>query len=935
MEQTPVFEIRWYDSLQFKMSTIFLALLLLIMLSVTLVLQTIGSRLVEEEAYLGLEAAEREVITELEKRTVLSATLADAMANLAEKLPVDKHLNKKLILQLMDYKGTEELIAGGGIWPAPYQFDPKLERHSFFWGRNRQGVLEYYDDYNRLEGKGYHNEEWYTPAKYLPEGGVYWSKSYTDPYSLQPMVTVTVPMYREGEHIGASTIDLKLEGLQDLLKKVTMAFGGYAFAVDRNGTFLSYPDNDLVVAEERTGDDGLLKSFISYRQLATRLPEFAAVAEILDRESKRIVQNSEEENRNTDRLAEKLANESYQIDSIEAKVIAVTLNKTSRPGDSPVYERSNVFLETDNLLKEPVYVSVATMPNTFWKIVTVMPHSHGIERIAATYNRLMIATCCAVFVALLLVWFLIRRIVTVPMGRLSKQLRLQVESETDAVMLINTPDNGELGALTHWFNRRTRQLLETQKKIEKLAHFDSLTGLPNRRLLINRLENRLDEAKRQGSFGALLFIDIDNFKLINDSLGHDMGDELLIQIAERLKQCLRREDTVARLGGDEFVVLIVKNSSFTDHLIYETSVVSNKLVGVIRKPFDLQGRLHHITASIGVTIFPSSSSSSDELLKQADTAMYRSKARGKNGFCFFKPEMQEEADRRLNIEEELRLALVENQLSLVYQPQVDINDTCLCAEALVRWTHPTKGLQAPGEFITVAEESGLIIPLGNWVIDEACRQIKVWSDAEHILEKMAVNVSPKQFRNSKFIDIVKDTIKKYRINPAQLTLEVTEGVVIDNVQHTIDKMQELKSFGVRLSMDDFGTGYSSLMYLKKLPLDQLKIDQSFVRDITIDPNDAMIVETIIAMSNHLGLDVIAEGVESREQRDFLVDKGCRKFQGYYFGKPMSPTAFIVYLQQLEANNGKLQTSSNNDHQNSSNRSDSKTPKAGASMLGMA
>lgn len=931
MEQTPVFTSHWYDSLQFKMSTIFLALLVLIMVSVTMVLKTIGSRLVEEEAYLKLEAAEREVITELEKRTVLSATLADALANLAEKLSADTKLNKELSLQLMDYKGTEELIAGGGIWPAPYQFDPDLERHSFFWGRNREGVLEFYDDYNQPEGKGYHNEEWYVPAKYLHEGGVYWSKSYTDPYSLQPMVTVTVPMYQQGLHIGASTIDLKLEGLQNLLEKVTKAFGGYAFAVDRNGTFLSYPDNELVLVKEQGSDGSQLKSFINYRQLAARLPEFATVAEILDRESQRMVQSRHQQGHNTEKLAEKLANESYQITPVEAEVIAVTLNKTSRPGDSPGYKRTNVFLKSDYLLKEPVYISIATMPNTFWKIVTVMPYSHGVQRIATTYNRLMIATCGAVFVALLLVWFLIRRSITMPMGRLSKQLRLQVESETDAIELINTPDNGELGALAHWFNRRTRQLMETQKKIEKLAHFDSLTGLPNRRLLIDRLENRVNEAKRQGSFGALLFIDIDNFKLINDSLGHDMGDELLMQVAERLQKCLRREDTVARLGGDEFVVLIVKNSSFTDQLIYETTVVANKLVKVIRKPFDLRGRLHHITSSIGITIFPSSSSSSDELLRQADTAMYRSKARGKNGFCFFKPEMQEEANKRLNTEEELRQALVENQLSLVYQPQVDINDTCLCAEALVRWTHPTKGLQVPGEFIAVAEESGLIIPLGNWVIDEACRQIRAWRNVEYVLEKVAVNVSPKQFRDSKFIDSVKKSVEKHKINPSQLTLEVTEGVVIDNVQNTIDKMQELKTFGVRISMDDFGTGYSSLMYLKKLPLDQLKIDQSFVRDITIDPNDAMIVETIIAMSNHLGLDVIAEGVENREQRDFLVDKGCRKFQGYYFGKPMSATAFMEYLQKNKTDTGQPRATLNNEYHDFSNTTDDKTSKAGAYM----
>lgn len=897
MERISQFSFKWYDSLQFKMSAIFFVLFLIIALSVIMVLKTFGNELIEEEAYLRLNKADHVVAAELEKRTVLSATLADTIANLAEKLPSDVSLHKELILQLMNYKGTEEFIAGGGVWPAPFQFDADIERRSFFWGRNQSGMLEFYDDYNQQEGNGYHHEEWYVPATQLAEGNVYWSKSYTDPYSLQPMVTVTAPMINDGRNIGVATIDLKLEGLQQLLEKVTDSFGGYAFAIDRNGTFLSYPDIYQVISTVKNRDGSELKSFISYRDLAEKSPEFSKFAAVLDEERNHLMRSVNAKNRLRNELSSKLAEGSYQINQEEANIIAASMLSSTQNTDSGIFKHNhnNFFLENDPLLNESVFVSVSMMPDTYWKIVTVMPYSRGIERIVATYDRLMLATFSAVLLAIFIIWLLIRRIVTAPISHLSKQIQSQVDSKASDINLFDTSAKGELGALAQVFNQRTEQLLDTQNEIKKLAHFDSLTGLPNRRLLVNRLNEKLEISKRQNCYGALLFIDLDNFKLINDSLGHDMGDELLVRVAERFQKCIRREDTVARLGGDEFVVLIVKNNAYSEQLNHESTVVARKLVRAMEKPFELSAHQHHVTISIGLTVFSSQNSSSDELLRQADTAMYR--AKGKNGFCFFKPQMQEQADRRLNIEEALRIALDQGQLFLMYQPQVDSQGTCRGAEALIRWSHPKKGMLPPAEFIAIAEDSGLIIPLGTWVIDEACRQLKSWSDQEKRLEKIAVNVSPKQFRHINFVDSVRGSIEKHQISASQLTLELTEGIVINDIKDTIDKMSILKSIGVHISIDDFGTGYSSLMYLKMLPLDQLKIDQSFVRDIISETNNAMIVETIIAMSNHFGLNVIAEGVENKEQMDFLLEKGCQQFQGYYFGKPMNVEDFSDYMRQ--------------------------------------
>ncbi|WP_157619430.1 bifunctional diguanylate cyclase/phosphodiesterase [Psychromonas aquimarina] len=902
MESPPIFSFKWYDSLQFKISAIFIVLFLIITISVIMVLKTIGNELIREQAYLRLSEADHEVAAELEKRITLAATLADAMANLAEKLPRDVDLHKALLLQLMNYKGTEEYIAGGGVWPAPFQFDTDIERRSFFWGRNQSGRLEFYDDYNQQDGNGYHHEEWYVPAAYLAEGGVYWSKSYTDPYSLQPMVTVSVPMINDGQNIGAATIDLKFEGLHQLLEKVTQSFDGYAFAVDRNGTFLSYPDIQQVISTVNNRDGSELKSFLSYQDLAEKSPQFSEFAGVLDEKRSHLLKSIDTKSRLRNELANKLASASYQINLEEANIIAASMLSSILDTDSRIFKHNNFLLEKDPLLNEPVFVSVSMMPDTFWKIVTVMPYSKGVEKIAAAYDRLKQATVSVVLLAIFIIWLLIRQIVTVPVRQLSRQIQSQQDNKASELHLLDTSAKGELGALAQLFNQRTGQLLYTHNKIKKLAHFDVLTGLPNRRLLINRLDEKLEVCKRQTSYGALLFIDLDNFKVINDSLGHDMGDELLVRVAERFQKCVRGEDTVARLGGDEFVVLIMKNSDYSEQLNHESTVVARKLVRAMEKPFKLRTHQHHVTISIGISSFSRRSTSSDELLRQADTAMYRAKAKGKNGFCFFKPKMQEQADLRLEVEEALRTALAHKQLFLMYQSQVDSQGICIGAEALIRWSHPQKGMLPPAEFIAIAEDSGLIIPLGTWVIDEACRQLKSWNDQKIKLEKISVNVSPKQFRHSNFIESVRGSIEKHQISASQLTLEITEGIVIDDIADTIDKMSILKSLGVRISIDDFGTGYSSLTYLKMLPLDQLKIDQSFVRDITSEPNDAMIVETIIAIASHFDLNVIAEGVENKDQIDFLADKGCTQFQGYYFGKPMLAADFSAYMTQQPVSN---------------------------------
>ncbi len=446
------------------------------------------------------------------------------------------------------------------------------------------------------------------------------------------------------------------------------------------------------------------------------------------------------------------------------------------------------------------------------------------------------------------------------------------------------------GGITHYL--AVKQDITDKKRAEaeirSLAYYDPLTNLPNRRLLMDRLNQALIASNRSQSFGALLILDMDHFKNLNDTQGHDIGDQLLIEVAHRLTVHIRQEDTVSRLGGDEYVVILENLSQDEQAAAHLAESIAEKIRDALGQPYALNGleQKHNGTASIGMTLFHGLEHSTDVLLKQADVALYQAKENGRNRLRFFNPAMQAAIDTRSAMENALRQALVNNELKLHYQPQVDQSGRIIGAEALLRWRRPEIGMVSPQHFIPLAEESGLILPIGNWVMQTACAQIKSWSaDPQTRDLKLAINVSARQFHQVDFVTRVADCLAGSDIDPTRLKLELTESVVLDNVEDVIHRMQQIRALGVSFSLDDFGTGYSSLSYLKRLPLDQIKIDQSFVRDLAIDPSDAAIVRAILAMSQTLGLDVIAEGVETPSQRDFLQANGCQTFQGYLYGRP--------------------------------------------------
>ncbi len=441
-------------------------------------------------------------------------------------------------------------------------------------------------------------------------------------------------------------------------------------------------------------------------------------------------------------------------------------------------------------------------------------------------------------------------------------------------------------AVLGWFYDIT-SLKAAEEKIRQLAFHDPLTRLPNRQLLLDRLQQALASSTRSGRNGALLFIDLDNFKSLNDTLGHIMGDLLLRQVAQRLTACVREGDTVARLGGDEFVVMLEDLSEKTIEAAEQTEVVGEKVLAALEQPYQLDTHEFRNSASVGATVFNGTQQETEELLKQADIAMYQAKKAGRNTIRFFDPEMQDSINLRVALEGELHKALEHQQFQLHYQIQVDNSRRPLGAEALIRWMHPERGIVSPNQFIQLAEETGLILSIGRWVLDTACAQLKLWESDEATRKlSLAVNVSARQFHQTDFVEQVQSVVQQHAINPNLLKLELTESLLLGDIKDTVITMNGLTNIGVRLSLDDFGTGYSSLQYLKLLPLDQIKIDQSFVRDIATDQNDAAIVQTIIAMAGTLGLEAIAEGVETEAQREFLELRGCQAFQGYLFSKPL-------------------------------------------------
>lgn len=889
------FRIKWYQRLRVKALAFFVVLAIAVIGVTTVTMDIMSEEITQRIAYEKLGHSQQQVMTGISERTNIAATLANAMASVAINTYQDPLLLKSTITPLINNEESKALVVGGGVWPEPFAFAPQKSRSSYFWSRNEHGELALYNDYNLPTGNGYHREEWYVPVQYLSPGQVYWSKPYVDPHSQQAMVTVAAPMIAQQKYMGTTTIDLTLNGLNTLLKNATERFNGYAFAIDRDGHLLSFPEESIARTPTPIKGQPVLAPFVTITDLARRHKEFRSLSTHIEQLH---IQRPDSGDESVYSIGTKIAEESYQVGFKEALSIASSIVDVENHAIDN-HQANHIFtIEKDYFFQQPAIAAATTMPSTGWHIVTVTPLSEATKSSRQLITALNLSIIAMMLIAIVLAGLLLKRIYADPLKALMNNLKGYID-KNDVDSFIEVKETSEFGELAHWFNQRTNELLASQEQVNSLAFYDPLTGLPNRKMLKMKIENKLSSAKKDGTCGALIYLDLDHFKIVNDSLGHDIGDQLLIDFKQRLKSCMRKGDMAGRLGGDEFFALLSLPNFKNHDKTKIPNTIANRILASLENPFILAGNAYHITASIGITFFDKNSQSFEEILKYADSAMYHSKSSGRGGSCFFEDGMQIKVDNRLRMEKDLRHAINSNGLSLAFQPQLTDENKCPSLEVLLRWIHPKEGYISPLDFISIAEESMLILPLGDWVIRKTCQQVKQWQEEGIIFDHISINISPIQFQQLGFVSSLSSMVQEAGIRPDNIMVELTEGVIIDNPERVAEKILQLKNMGFSVSIDDFGTGYSSLNYLKKLPLDELKIDRSFIQEITNDHADAVITETIINMAKNFGYTVIAEGVETEEQKELLIEKGCHYFQGFLFSKPIPPENIPAFVKNLE------------------------------------
>jgi len=877
-----------------------LTLLFLVMIAATYMVVDLVAKdyLVNKNKELIDETGSR-IVSEISLRINIAETLTRNLAAAGETLPKDPQLFHKVIPQMIDIQESQSFITGGGVWPEPNQFTTALERSSFFWGRDSDGNLQYFDQYNDVDGTGYHNEEWYVLGRYGKPGECLWSKSYMDPYTLAPMVTCTVAMFNQQQFSGSATVDVSLQQLKSILREGSAKLGGYAYAVDRNNKFLSFPDDQLTKVSNNDHNN-LTQEYITVNQLAENQAVFKPIASVLTKINKSFLQALTDENA---LLAASIAKQSKQISPADSQLMVANMLVLRDQGSHHNPDTISVTSEQDFLLGEPVNVSVFIMPKTLWKIVVVTPQEVAISSASKVANLILILLIGILIIAAFFGFIYCRRTLIVPMYQMVKQLQQTLsDGEHARTGLLDDRRKDEFGLLAYHFNQSKKALdsnnrnlklqikerRQAEKKLKHLALHDPLTGLPNRILFQDRLQQAIALSKRNGHKFAVFFMDLDNFKIINDTMGHEVGDELLKEVAKRLSDTGRDMDTVARLGGDEFAFIINKVKTIENAVI-----VAQRLNKLLKKPIEVNGNKINMGSSIGVTMFPDDAENSETLLRNADIAMYQAKDDGRNVIRFFTQEMNAKLQKNKEILTDLIESLTKDHFELYYQPLFTIDHkTLVGAEALIRWHHPEKGMIPPDQFIAVAEQSALINELGDWVLAQTCREIKNFINAGILDIKVAINISPVQFRRKDFLENMVRILVEHNVSARYIELEITEGAVMDNVDQAIDMMQALHDAGFQLAMDDFGTGYSSLSYLKRFPIQKVKIDRSFISDLENDDDSKSITRAIIQMSHSLGLDVLAEGVETEAQLRYLQDDKCDYVQGYYTGRPMPASQFI-------------------------------------------
>ncbi len=877
---------RYLSDTSFKISTGFLLATFALLSILALVLQGELRQKLESDSSKQVEANGNAIVAELVRQTSLVHSLAESLAVVVNSIPFSDKLYHQLLPQLIDINNSNSLVAGGGIWPEAKQLDPNKDKNSYFWGKNKDGTLDFYNDYNLDDGKGYRHEEWYVPAKFLADDSCYWSRSYIDPFSKEPMVTCTIPIHKNNQYIGASTIDMKLEGLHQFFQKQSENIGGYVFLVDQNNKFISFPQSGGILKDNNS-------ALINITEFSLKQPQFEHLAERLLDLSQQTLVTPPKFDKQHQTMAAYLTNNSYQVSPQQADIMASSIINPIKETLSNSYLLDHFQLEDDFLLQEEVNISIFHVPDSYWKLVVVTPTSTDFIAVSNIIKQTSKQIIFPTIITMIIFFAFIHSYFIHPLIRISQHLR-EYANEPENEQLLEGFGSGDFGKLAYLYNNKTtlvqQSLLEISKSNSQLqiyASYDDLTGTYNRRAFEGFIEKVLASDTRNEN--AVFYLDLDQFKVVNDTAGHIAGDELLKAVSKCIADSLRDDDILARIGGDEFA-MIVKAPTIDTAL----SIAERIKQAISSYRFNWQGNIFTVSSSIGILHLSTLEGDKQKILSCVDSACYAAKEAGRNRNHLYLPEDHKISERFGEMESlvTLRKAIDENRLFLEYQLIKHITGTAPCGfEALVRMKDSAGNTIYPNKFMPAAERYNATWDVDRWVIERAIEEfntIKKTFDTGFC----AINLTADALNHEQLLTTIENALIKNNIAGSYFCFEITETNAIANIDLACDIINSIRQLGSRVSLDDFGTGMSSYSYLKELPVDYLKIDGAFVKNIENDAIDHAFVKSITDIAFAMKIQTVAEWVENESIVYTLKDIGVVYAQGFGISKPMSYSKLI-------------------------------------------
>lgn len=883
------------STLQFKLMLGFCLVMATIATTLFVALEVRLEASLNQQTLKQVEADGRAIVSELQRRTTLVNTLTQALSKFAVSTGNKPDVLADGFPQIVDLAQSENLIAGGGLWPEPFALDPSKQRNSYFWGRNEQGALEFFDDYNAADGPGYHHEEWYVPAQFLQPSNCYWSQSYTDPYSGQPMVTCTVANYQGHQFVGATTVDLRLEGLESFIAEQTDDDKTYAFIVDQHNRFITYPRPQIVV-----GNDG--QSRLTIDDLESQFPGFKPLADALNFVREEEISQALNHSARTLEIAAEIDAQSYQVSRDQANMMATVLRDPLQHRPSSALTR--IEISHDLLFDAPATAHVFNVPEAHWKVIVVSHTRSTFAAVREVIGYAMLSTLIPLVLALILVYLGLRKLLIKPLQKFTQVLQSAPNNDTGEITLLDDSRHDELGNFAYWYNRRTRDLSDTLKKLSAAnneltyqANFDHLTKLPNRRQFERKLQELIENGEWESC--SLYYLDLDQFKVVNETCGHLAGDQLLIQISHSLSAHLRSDDLIARIGGDEFAVISHINTK-EDATVYAGEL----LEAVNHLQFEWEGRSFPLSCSTGVVLLKDVERSAGTAMRYVDNACYAAKDNGRNCWHLYEPEtgLIEQREGEMNQLAQINAALENDSFYSVFQliwPTEPANHKRAGLEALIRLRTADGQIIPPGRFLPAAERYNAIVHIDRWMVNHTLGQLAKHRDVLDKIRFCSINLSANFICHDEMLSYIADKLIQYGIPAGKICFEITENQIMMSLVQAKIGLKALRQLGCQVALDDFGTGMSSYNYLQQLPIDHLKIDGHFVKNMIHDKIQKAFVKSIRDIGATMQLETIAEFVEDEQTYLMLREIGVTYAQGYGIAKPVDIASVAKILDSGE------------------------------------